>query len=185
MYSSANASLDDLEELSGAVHDAWIAARPEVVSILAAYLSRRSEQLLEHIRTEVEEIRDLTTGDAARGLVGPLGPQMIRDTTAFSQGFMAAPHQVVQARAIAIRSRFAACADLANLAGRSAAHMGRVDSAMTQLAPVASAERVFIGHGQSHIWRELKDFIADDLHLPWDEFNRVSVPGITTTDRLA
>jgi hypothetical protein len=29
---------------------------------------------------------------------------------------------------------------------------------------------VFIGHGHSSLWRELKDFIADTLKLPWDEF---------------
>jgi hypothetical protein len=44
--------------------------------------------------------------------------------------------------------------------------------------------RVFIGHGRSSAWRELKDFIADTLHLPWDEFNRVEVAGMATTDRL-
>lgn len=43
---------------------------------------------------------------------------------------------------------------------------------------------VFIGHGRSPIWRELKDFIADRLALPWDEFNRDSVAGIATTERL-
>jgi predicted nucleotide-binding protein len=45
--------------------------------------------------------------------------------------------------------------------------------------------RVFIGHGRSPIWRELKDFIADRLQLPWDEFNREAVAGIATSERLA
>ena len=44
--------------------------------------------------------------------------------------------------------------------------------------------RVFIGHGRSPLWRELKDFIQDRLHLPWDEFNRESVAGIGTSNRL-
>jgi len=44
--------------------------------------------------------------------------------------------------------------------------------------------KIFIGHGQSIIWRELKDFIADRLHLEWDEFNRLPVAGETTVDRL-
>lgn len=45
-------------------------------------------------------------------------------------------------------------------------------------------DRVVIGHGQSALWRELKDFISDRLGLPWDEFNRVSVAGVATVDRL-
>ena len=44
--------------------------------------------------------------------------------------------------------------------------------------------RVFIGHGRSPIWRELKDFLADRLALPWDEFNREASAGYATVDRL-
>ena len=44
--------------------------------------------------------------------------------------------------------------------------------------------RVFIGHGRSLVWRELKDFVSDRLRLPWDEFNRVAVAGTTTIARL-
>ncbi|KFF71706.1 hypothetical protein IW01_07650 [Pectobacterium brasiliense] len=40
-----------------------------------------------------------------------------------------------------------------------------------------SGGKVFIGHGQSFVWRDLKDFINEKLHLPYDEFNRVSVAG--------
>jgi predicted nucleotide-binding protein len=43
---------------------------------------------------------------------------------------------------------------------------------------------IFIGHGRSLVWRELKDFISERLSLPWDEFNRDSVAGIATTERL-
>jgi predicted nucleotide-binding protein len=35
------------------------------------------------------------------------------------------------------------------------------------------------------MWRELKDFIQDRLHLPWDEFNRVPVAGVTNIARLS
>jgi predicted nucleotide-binding protein len=44
---------------------------------------------------------------------------------------------------------------------------------------------VFIGHGRSAAWRELKDFVQDRLHLPWDEFNRVPVAGVTNIARLS
>ena len=47
------------------------------------------------------------------------------------------------------------------------------------------SSRIFIGHGQSPMWRELKDFINDRLTLPWDEFNREAVAGITTFDRIS
>ena len=44
--------------------------------------------------------------------------------------------------------------------------------------------QIFIGHGQSPIWRELKDFLSDRLGLPWDEFNREAVAGLTTFERI-
>lgn len=44
--------------------------------------------------------------------------------------------------------------------------------------------RVFIGHGRSHLWRELKDFIQDSLNLDWEEFNREATAGLSITERL-
>lgn len=35
------------------------------------------------------------------------------------------------------------------------------------------------------MWRELKDFVQDRLGLPWDEFNRVPVAGVTNIARLS
>jgi len=37
---------------------------------------------------------------------------------------------------------------------------------------------------RSLVWRELKDFLEDRLHLSTDEFNRVSIAGIATANRL-
>ena len=45
--------------------------------------------------------------------------------------------------------------------------------------------RVCIGHGRSPLWRELKDFLVERVHLTVDEFNRVSTAGLSTTERLA
>jgi hypothetical protein len=59
---------------------------------------------------------------------------------------------------------------------------------MTQARPTRARQvstRVFIGHGRSLLWRELKDFVADRLAPPYDEFNRVPVAGTTNFDRLS
>jgi len=44
--------------------------------------------------------------------------------------------------------------------------------------------KVFIGHGRSMVWRDLKDFLHDRLRLDWDEFNREATAGLTTKERL-
>ncbi len=50
--------------------------------------------------------------------------------------------------------------------------------------PMENGKHIFIGHGHSYVWRELKDFISERLDLPYDEFNRASAAGIGTQERL-
>jgi len=45
--------------------------------------------------------------------------------------------------------------------------------------------RVFIGHGRSQTWRDLKDFLQDRLRLRYDEFNREPSAGKSTKERLS
>jgi hypothetical protein len=45
--------------------------------------------------------------------------------------------------------------------------------------------KIFIGHGRSRVWRDLKDFLQDRLHLEWDEFNREPVAGRTNKEVLS
>jgi len=48
-----------------------------------------------------------------------------------------------------------------------------------------STGKIFIGHGRSHQWRELKDFLSERLNLEWDEFNREAVAGLSTFERIS
>lgn len=68
------------------------------------------------------------------------------------------------------------------------AHVRRMVDSLESLPQATKTQlqgkRIFIGHGRSPLWRELKDFIADRLGLPWDEFNREPVAGVTTSERL-
>lgn len=48
----------------------------------------------------------------------------------------------------------------------------------------SSGRKIFIGHGGSLLWLKLKEFIAERLALPCEEFNSESTPGIHTTERL-
>lgn len=44
--------------------------------------------------------------------------------------------------------------------------------------------KVFIGHGRSPAWENLRDFLRDRLNLKWTEFNGEPVAGLTTKERL-
>ncbi len=58
------------------------------------------------------------------------------------------------------------------------------NAALKSFAPNVDG-KVFIGHGRSPLWRELKDFLSERLNLKWDEFNREAVAGLSTFERLA
>lgn len=180
-------SLDEPAALASEAHRTWAETRPEIISVLSAYMAGHQDALIEQLRKEADEVRDLTETEAARGLASPRGPMMIRDTTAFSQGFMTAPHQSVQARIVAIRTAFLACSSLAQIATRAASHIERLQASQLGRGQTgrSTGTKVFIGHGRSPLWRELKDFIADRLHLEPDEFNRVPVAGVTNIARLS
>jgi hypothetical protein len=127
----------DVEAITEAAAEAarkvWRTARSEVVSVFHAFLSSREDPLVREFLKEAEGVRDLSISEAERALIGPIGTRMTRDTTALSQGFMAAPHQQVIARVISIRSAFGACEALADIAERGAAHFQRLQA--SQISP--------------------------------------------------
>jgi hypothetical protein len=62
IHRSASASLDEAAEVSDAAHETWSNARPEIVSILSAYLAQLGDALIEQLRKEAEETRGLHHG---------------------------------------------------------------------------------------------------------------------------
>lgn len=106
-----------------------------------------------------------------------------RDTRAVFAGSHVPPHYSIMAQVAAIRQPFLACNRLDKIARRAGIHITGKTTGLSNGESVGT--KVFIGHGHSLIWIELKDFIQDRLHLPWDEYNRVSTAGIANTDRLS
>ena len=62
----------------------------------------------------------------------------------------------------------------------------RIIKALEVLPQTATpaGNRVFIGHGRSLLWLQLKDFIRDRCGLLCDEFNLEPAAGMSTTERL-
>lgn len=76
-----------------------------------------------------------------------------------------------------------ACESLAASVRRAFSHVERLENKLAKTDRIGT--NVFIGHGRSKEWKDLKDFINDRMRLPWDEFNRVPVAGIPNTVRLS
>jgi len=105
-----------------------------------------------------------------------------------SQGLQVPPHLDVLAEVFAARSPVQSCAELGSLARRAASHTARRERRSRETGGEVSrvaGDKVFIGHGSSPIWKDLKDFVQERLKLRCDEFNRVSSAGLATTERLS
>jgi predicted nucleotide-binding protein len=113
----------------------------------------------------------------------PKGQIISRDMIAIGQGNTVPAHINAAAKVASLRHSFAISKAAADIARKAASHLERKEC--KQAAADRVGTNVFIGHGRSPLWRELKDFVQDRLGLPWDEFNRVPVAGVTNIARLS
>lgn len=156
--------------------------RADVTSIMTVYLDGRDDKFARRIAEEIESAKVLNAVEIANDR-SPKRQVITRDMRAVQQGTWAPPHVKVQARITAAHQPAAHCHELAMKLEKLAAHLARVAKLDVRADRIGT--NVFIGHGRSRVWRDLKDFVQDRLRLPWDEFNRVPVAGITNIARLS
>jgi len=157
-------------------------AKAEIISVLQSELEERADGFLDNLKTELEKLNTISTFEVAQHL-SPKGQIMTRDTVVLGQGTKIPPHVTLIAEVRAIHHAFGICQAAAEIATKAASHLER--KARKSRAAERIGTNVFIGHGRSQVWRDLKDFLQDRVKLPWDEFNRVPVAGVTNIARLA
>lgn len=156
--------------------------KAEIISILETELACNADPFLTKLKTELEELKPLSPGAVAQHWAPP-GQIMTRDMLAMGQGMKVPPHIEIAAEIASIQHSFGICKAASDIGRKAASHLERKNRRKIAVGRVGT--NVFIGHGRSPAWRELKDFIQDRLQLPWDEFNRVPVAGVTNIARLA
>jgi predicted nucleotide-binding protein len=145
-------------------------------------LAKKKDSFIESLYEKVKSLKIPSESDiidASR----PKGSIISRDSLAMTQGLWAPPHISILARAFGIRTSIDYCNKLAKHTKTAVSHIERQEKKIRKLKRVGT--NVFIGHGRSLLWKDLKDFIQDRLQLPWDEFNRVPVAGIANIARLS
>lgn len=179
---SGNEALAIAEDLADQGLALFNSFKADVISILTVYLDAHDDK---YVSRMLEEIEKAEVFDAA-GIANQLSPKrqlITSDMRAIQQGTWAPPHVKIQARITAANQPAAHCQELANRLEKIAAHLSRVSKVEVRSSRIGT--NVFIGHGRSFVWRDLKDFIKERLRLPHDEFNRIPVAGITNIARLS
>jgi predicted nucleotide-binding protein len=157
-------------------------ARDELLSVLSVALEDSSDTFLDRLKVDAESQKIPTYSSICRTML-PSGQIMSRDSNAVMAGVQIAPHQEIIAETLALQTPCDVASDLAEITRKAGSHMSRKERSAQRSERIGT--NVFIGHGGSPLWRELKDFVVDRLKLPHEEFNRVPVAGVTNIARLS
>jgi predicted nucleotide-binding protein len=156
--------------------------RSEAISILEVELAEGSDAFLVALKGRLETSEALTGFEIAKRW-SPRGHVITSDSLALTQGSKVPPHLKILTELESINLSFQICQHVADMILKAASHLER--KSRRKMVEGRIGTKVFIGHGRSPAWRELKDFVQDRLALPWDEFNRVPIAGKANVGRLS
>lgn len=132
-------------------------------------------------RELIENTQVLCQNDFVNAMM-PRGQVFTRDQIALQEGLQTPPHISVGAAILAIKHPFMQCGKLGKTAEHIGLHLQDLERKVKRMQK--SGTKIFIGHGHSRIWIELKDLLWDRLGLKSDEFERISAAGLATKERL-
>jgi hypothetical protein len=172
--------IDAIEKGLAPLRETLSDLKERAISLLtSAYASTKDP----YLGRKLKQIEDLVIADrnAIEETLIPDGGWS-RDSLAVTKGNRIAPHQCLIALCLSATVLESGVSNLMKAARESALHLERLEKEQRKMP--STGKTVFLGHGRSLAWRELKDFLRERLHLAVDEFNSLSAAGIPTTTRL-
>lgn len=164
-------------------HSRFDRARASLMSMLSLDLRSEDDPLLNDMLESIKALRIRSAQEVVHALMPE--EQSSRDPMIRSRGLWVPEHLQQHAQVLAVRGTFEACGELSGIAKHAAEHVARRER-MSKSAPAPTAgTKVFIGHGRSPVWRELRDYLERDLKLTCDEFDSQPTEGDTITGRLS
>lgn len=163
-----------------AAREAIELCKSEISSILQTHMPQ-DDQLLKDIKGKVEDAPLVDREDVISEFA-PRSTWVSRDHLAINQGQQTPPHIHVWAETVAINHTRGIILRMIKLVQQATSHVSRQQA--VSRPPTSVGTKIFIGHGRSAAWHELKDFIKEQLGLPTDEFNSEPTAGRPTFERL-
>ena len=183
LESSGNVNLDELGATSRTTLEFFEEKKAVVISELSIFTKKiPDDKYVNDLSDKISKTIYYSRDKLINAMV-PKGNLMSSDVRAITEGIKCPPHITIKATVGALKSPYHLCKELSKITRQIASHIEKLTGDEVKIKDIGT--RVFIGHGGSTLWRELKDFIYERLHLPWDEFNRVPIAGITNIARLS
>lgn len=181
----AETSDDDwkrLEAVAAAAAEVFEAVQADILPTLDAVLAAHDDESIRKARADIAKLK---SHHSRHDFALVLAPRQYasRDSRAMNAGLQVAPHLQVQARLAEQFSYGNQVAELAKQIRYVATYLQKRHK-MKGKTVARTDGKIFIGHGGSAVWRDLKDFIQDRLRLGWEEFNREPTAGKSTKERL-
>jgi predicted nucleotide-binding protein len=179
------AELVDLQPLldaARAAREVFDRTMDHVIPTLDALLAEQQDTALQNVRKKVEEIKSCISRQAYFDLRRP-NQFVTRDHLASSHGIQVPPHFAVEAHVIELASHGLQLKKLATEIKRTVTYLQQRHK-MKGTSVARTDGKIFIGHGRSPVWKDLREFLREDLDLEPDEFNGQPTAGMTTKERL-
>ena len=176
-------STDTIEATAKAIGEVFNECRDDLLPTIDALLASKSDDNIKKVRGKIASLKaSHTEREFFEAMVS--GKQFrTRDSRATAGGIQAPPHVKVGLWLTSFFSYQNSARELAKHANYLAKYIEKTRK-MKGKTVAKTDGKIFIGHGHSHVWKDLKDFLKDRLELKWDEFNREATAGLSTKERL-
>lgn len=180
---SGGADTEAITQAAKTAERAFSECKADLLPTLDAVLADRDDRVLRKMRDEVAKLESHHSASQFIKAIMPHGKFISRDMLALQGGLQAPHHRRVQAWLLEELSYGRKAAELAGIA-RHAAHYLQKRKKMKGQTVARTEGPIFIGHGQSSVWKDLKDFLVERLGVQYEEFNREPAAGVSTKERL-
>lgn len=175
--------LDELVRVAKDARELFESCKVELLVTLDAALADGDQAALKGLRAEAAGLQSFLP---EKSILTMKAPQRVAssDHDALFEGIRWPPHEAVLAKAQSLASHGTALRNLEKVT-RQARLFAEKRRGMQTKKEARTSGRVFIGHGRSPVWKDLRDLLRDRLRLAPDEFNLEPAAGKTTTERIA
>lgn len=173
---------DEIARARKLAEQAFDQSRALLLPTFDAILSSTKDETLQGLRDRLEKLNSHLSSSDFIELIRPK-QVMSRDSLAIHQGLLVPPHISFKTWLAEQLSYGQHASALAKIARHAAGYLQRKHQ-MKGRSVAKTEGKVFIGHGHSRAWKDLKDFLVDRLELDYEDYEREPTAGLSTKERL-
>jgi len=171
----------NLEKIKENAQKAFDEIKSQITTILRGLMISKTKESVNEYK---EDLTKLKGKIIANDIVKSLTPSGVwsRDPVATSQGLKCPPHISIDAWHLSCYSVFQGLKNTVKIIDSLSEYLELLECEINDKEIIA--KKVFIGHGGSNQWKELKEFLSERLKLECCDFNSESPAGKATKERL-